>query len=285
MTPFPRTLLTEVHRNLSRRLVRILLLLGVIACAAAGIIAWLANDDGPNQFEAERAVVVSDDLDPTPWAIDLVELWPENGADPVLGIAVIPLVMGALVAGASMVGAEWRAGTVTTNLTWEPRRVRLAVAKFAATGLCAAVIGLLFIVLFALALLPTIAAHGSFEGADADWWLQAVAAVGRGAVLIGAVAIAGAALAMIGRNTAAAIGVAFVLVSILDPILRSWKPRLDRWLVTSNAAWAMSANEGFDASGAAYDPVRGGVIATIYLVALAAAAVYLFRSRDIAATG
>jgi ABC-2 type transport system permease protein len=36
-----------------------------------------------------------------------------------------------LLLGASFVGAEWHAGTMTTLLTWEPRRVRVILAKIA----------------------------------------------------------------------------------------------------------------------------------------------------------
>ena len=40
-----------------------------------------------------------------------------------------------IVLGASAVGAEYRAGTVTTILTWEPRRVRLLAARLGAVAI------------------------------------------------------------------------------------------------------------------------------------------------------
>ena len=49
--------------------------------------------------------------------------------------------------GASAVGAEYRAGTVTTILTWEPRRTRLLLARIGA----AVIVGmLLFVVVHAV---------------------------------------------------------------------------------------------------------------------------------------
>ena len=44
-------------------------------------------------------------------------------------MTAIFLVVGALFAGASVAGAEWRAGSMTTLLTWEPRRVRVIVGR------------------------------------------------------------------------------------------------------------------------------------------------------------
>jgi hypothetical protein len=285
VTSFGRTLLVEVQRNLARRLVRVLILLAIGACAVAGALTWAADDDGPDRFQPQGAQVVDGQPDPTPWALDLVELWPANGGDPILAMAAVPLMMGGLIAGASMIGAEWRAGTVTTNLTWEPRRVRLAAAKFTATALVAFVVAILLQVVFVLALLPNIAAHGSFDGADADWWASALGGLGRGAALTGLIAVAGASLAMIGRNTATAIGVGFVLVSILEPIARAWKPALDRWLLTSNTAWSYIGERGVDDNGSTYTAGRAGAIVVVYLVALAAVAIALFRRRDVASAG
>ena len=72
--------------------------------------------------------------------------------------------------GASAVGAEYRAGTVTTILTWEPRRTRLLLARLGA----AALVGmLLFVIVHAVfiggwALGASL--NGSTAGRDADFW-------------------------------------------------------------------------------------------------------------------
>ena len=63
-------------------------------------------------------------------------------ADILLGISVLIMILMWLV-GASFIGAEWRHGTITTLLTWEPRRIRLMVAKVAAVVLFGFVVSLL----------------------------------------------------------------------------------------------------------------------------------------------
>ena len=56
--------------------------------------------------------------------------------------------------GAAVAGGEWRAGTITTVLTWEPRRVRLNLARTAACGILAFVVGVVLQVVFLASLPP-----------------------------------------------------------------------------------------------------------------------------------
>ena len=217
------TLITiELRRALARPLVRVLIGLALIATAVAGVITFIQtgkpSSDGP---------------------INLTELWPANGEDPILLVTTLFLAIGALVAGASVAGAEWRAGSIVTLLTWEPRRVRVGVARVLSAALAAAVIGLVLQVVFALALLPALLAHGSTAGADGAWFWGLVGGVARSALLTGLAAALGASLAMIGRNTAVALGAAFVYLNVLEQVLRAWKPWLGRWLISENVALFM----------------------------------------------
>ena len=170
---------------------------------------------------------------------------------------------------------------MTTLLTWEPRRVRVLVARLTAVLLAAAVIALVLLVVFTLALLPALLAHGSTAGADAAWWRGLVGGVARSAVLTGLAATLGASLAMIGRNTAVALGVAFVYLNVLEGVLRAWKPWVGRWLVSENAAIFLSDGR---ASGLSF--TRSTMTATltvvVYVAAVAGVATLLFRRRDIA---
>ncbi len=143
----------ELRRALARRLVRVLIGLALVATGVVGVVTYIQSSepssDGP---------------------IAVVDLWPTSGEDPILLVPAIFLAAGALLAGASVVGAEWRAGSISTLLTWEPRRGRVAVAKVATAALAAAAIGLILQVVFVLALLPALLAHGSTAGADAEWF-------------------------------------------------------------------------------------------------------------------
>ena len=79
--------------------------------------------------------------------------------------------------GASVAGAEWRAGTVTTVLTWEPSRLRLHAARTVSAAVLAFVIGVVLEVAFLASVLPAVLLHGTTEGTDAAWRIGAVAAM------------------------------------------------------------------------------------------------------------
>ena len=160
--------------------------------------------------------------------------WPSctrRPGDSFLGVGAFFLLIGAVVGGASMVGAEWRAGTFVTLLTWEPNRRRVAVAKLLACGLVAT----------AIAVVLLVAVHRRLPPGDAG--ARHDRGHGRGVV-----ALAGgrdradrvphrvggdvcAAVAMIGRSTAAALGVAFAYLLVFENLLRAWKPWAGRFLV------------------------------------------------------
>ena len=259
------TLITiELRRALSRRLVQVLIGLALVVTAIAGIVAFIQT--GKPTADAPVA---------------LVELWPTSGNDAILMVTAFFLVVGALFAGASVAGAEWRAGSMTTMLTWEPRRVRVIVARLTAVLLAAAVIGLVLQVLFTLALLPALLAHGSTAGADAAWWRGLVGGVARSAVLTGLAAALGASLAMIGRNTAVALGAAFVYLNVLEGVLRAWKPWLGRWLVSENATIFLTDGRVRDLPFTR-STITATLTVVIYVVGVATVATVLFRRRDVA---
>jgi len=64
------------------------------------------------------------------------------------------------------------------------------------------------------------------------WWWGLVGGVTRSAVLTGLAAALGASLAMIGRNTAVALGAAFVYLNVVEGVLRAWKPWLGRCFIS-----------------------------------------------------
>ena len=67
----------------------------------------------------------------------LADWWVAARSDGTVLIAAVFLLLGGVFAGAAVAGAEWRAGTITTVLTWEPRRVRLNLTRTAACGILA----------------------------------------------------------------------------------------------------------------------------------------------------
>lgn len=179
---------------------------------------------------------------------------------------------------ASFVGAEWTTGGVATLLTWRPRRGAVFAGKLVAliTAITAVyvVVGAAWVAgCWLLAAQRGGPGHGSRQLAES---LAASGARGLGLALFAAVA--GFALASLGRRTVAAFGVAaaYVVAEIGVPtVLRRWdvatpdryllRSYLDTWLTTPYGAdWLTAAG------------VLGAVVAALLVVAAAA-----FQRRDV----
>ena len=214
-------------------------------------------------------------------SLRLTELWAPEGGDAIWAVTSVFLGIGALIGAASMIGAEWKAGTFTTLLTWEPRRVRVAVTKLAAAGLLAVVVAVALQLVLAGALMPTILLRGTTEGADGEWLRTAAGGLARSGLLAGLAAVVGGAVAMIGRSTSAALGAAFAYLAIVEAILRAWRPLQARWLLGENATIFLT---GRRLDGVPFDRPVELAWATLlgYAVALVVLAAVTFRNRDVA---
>ena len=131
-----RLLASEIRRLASRRLVKWMLLVSIFLVLLLVVIVAVTHDPDARDLRD---------------AMTLTELWLTKAAAAQLGvnrdnaiatISVLTYLL-VIVIGASAVGAEYRAGTVGTILTWEPRRIRLLVARLVA----AAVVGMAFFLL------------------------------------------------------------------------------------------------------------------------------------------
>ncbi len=112
-------------------------------------------------------------------------------------------------------------------LTWEPRRVRIFLVR------AAVVVGSVFALavalqrVLALALAAAAALRGTTVDTGSPWFAgrrRDRAADRRLASAFGA--SLGVTLAMIGRNTAAALGVAFGYLAIVESLLRGFIPKI-----------------------------------------------------------
>jgi hypothetical protein len=187
------------------------------------------------------------------------------------------LIMIGLGLGASFVGAEWHHRTMALTLTWEPRRIRVALAKIAAAAACTMVGVAVIELLLSAALLPAAFFRGSTGGVDASWLAHTFSVGIRGAAAVGIAASLGAALAFLARNTAFALGVCFVWIAVLEGFVRQGKPGWARWMLGDNTA-------GFIAGGA--DAPRtglaSGILLGLYAAGMAWMAAGTFARRDVA---
>jgi ABC-type transport system involved in multi-copper enzyme maturation permease subunit len=267
-------LVVEMRRALHRPVVRVLVLIALLGCAAAGVIAFI-DSSGKSLAELQ----VNGQHHP---AI-MRDWWIAGTGDGALAIASLFLVIGGLIGGATVAGAEWRAGTITTLLTWEPRRVRVHLSRTAACAILAFLIALALQIVFLASLLPAVLMNGSTANLDAAWWVSLVAAMGRTSLLTAIAAMLAVALSTIGRNTAFALVVVFAWITVLEGLIRGLKPGLARFLWGENMtivlSWAQLDNVRFQRG-----PVVALVTVTLYLSVIVAAATWAFRRRDVAAT-
>jgi len=265
-------IVVEMRRALHRRVVWVLVAMALVGIVILGLVAF---------FDSAGKTVAQLHENGTHAAV-MADWWVAGGGDGILMIAAIPLLIGGLLGGASVAGAEWRAGTVTTLLTWEPRRLRLHGARTASAFALASIIAFALQALFLAATLPAVLTSGTTAGVDADWWMSLVAAMGRIAVLTGATAVLGVSLATLGRNATFALGAAFGWMAVGEGLVRGVKPALQDLLVGENLAitltWAQLDGADFTRS-----EIAAAVTLFLWFGLVAAAATSSFQRRDISA--
>lgn len=265
-------LVVEMRRALHRRAIRVLVGLGLAMCVVAGLVAFTASS-GKTLFELTTA----DDSQPAV----MRDWWIAGTGDGVLSIASFFLVLGGLFGGATVAGAEWRANTITTVLTWEPRRTRLNAARTASSGLLAFLIAFALQAIFLVSFVPAVLAHGTTAGTDADWWIALAGAMARTSVLTGLAAVLGVAFATIGRNTAFALVTVFAWVAVIENLVRGLKPGLAGYLWGENIAtvltWAQLDDVDFTRG-----PLTALATVALYTAVTAVLASATFSRRDVA---
>ncbi len=219
----------------------------------------------------------------------------ENYAQAV-GVATAML---AFLLAATFIGAEWSSKNLVAWLFWEPRRLRVMAAKLLA----------LLASMLALAALAQLAWFGTAKlllhhrgrpvsslGPQAEhFWSHVVNAQSRAALLVLITALIGFSLASLMRNSAAALGVAFVYFAVVENVIRGVNPDLQPYLFTTNvAAWIVSS--GITVYGKdVYNPqlgftspreiaisnVHGGVTLLVFAAVATAVSVAVFARRDL----
>jgi ABC-type transport system involved in multi-copper enzyme maturation permease subunit len=243
-------LASEFRRFGSRRLVKVLVALEVLAIVATGVIVFLTQ---------EYALVGLPDV--------------------LMGTSLVLVSVGWIL-GASAIGADWHAGHVTTILTWEPRRGRVQFAKIAAALTGVFVLSLVIHVLLGIALAVAAAGAGSTTGTDAAWLAESAGVALRVAALSSIFAGFGFGLASAGRNTAVALGVGFGYLVVVENLVRGLRPQWTPWLLQDNAGlFVVGSPIDFPLLGRS--TIGAGLYLTAVGVAMLLAATGLFRARDV----
>ena len=263
---------TEMRRALQRRAVRVLIAIALVGCAVAGVVAY---------FGSAGKTVTELRFDDEGHPAIMADWWIAESAEGFLVVAMFFLFLGAFFGGATVAGGEWRAGTVTTVLTWEPRRLRLHGARTASAGVLAFVISLALQVLFLASFLPAVFLNGTTAGVDGAFWVELIVVMVRISVITAVVAMLAIALATVGRNTAFAVITMFAWLVVVEGLIRGLKPSLARWLWAENLGTIMRWAQLDDV-----DFARGPLIASatllIYCAVIVGLASASFQHRDIA---
>ena len=103
-------------------------------------------------------------------------------------------------------------------------------------------------------------------------------------VVASAIALIGAAVATIGRNTAAALGAVFVYLALLESLLRSLRPMLSRFMVGDSAVVLISGNELEVSDGSTLMVLTQGhayVVLATWVALMVAVGLVMLRARDV----
>jgi hypothetical protein len=306
-----RLLSSEWLRFRSRRIVRVLFVVGVIGIAAGATIAGVSSKP-PSEAQLARAERMAernitqcikrhgfkDAFGPRPAgqsdedycrahisAENLVgeEQLSLDDLPQYLQVASFIAILFGLVVGASMVGASWQTGTITTIFSWEPRRLRWFASRLVVTFVGVLVVAIALLAIFAVAIALAAALRGSSE--TSPGWASDVLRTGlRIALVASAASLIGAAVAMIGRNTAAALGGVFIYMAVLESLVRGFRPTMGRFLL-GDSIGAFVTGENVDipsaTSGVTITPMHGATTIAIYAAALIVVAALLLRARDV----
>src|SRR5438445_6494378 len=125
---------------------------------------------------------------------------------------------------------------MATLRSWEPRRVRVMIAKLIAAVFVTFVIVMVLQALLVGALYPAAAYRGTTAGTSAGFW-RLFSYVGlRSGALAALAAVLGFSTGALGRNTAAGLGAGFVYIAVVEGgLLGGLIPGIRQWLIIGNA--------------------------------------------------
>lgn len=243
---------------------------------------------GPDADVSDCAKAVTPQAD---WFLGRQQLDPVNLAqDLPLGIALFTAVIAVLI-GSTMIGAEWSAGSVGTQLLFESRRSRVWAAKAVAVAVATAVMGLLVFTLIWTGILLAYQAWSST--ALPAGFSQGLSEAGLRVVAFTAVAgLVGYAVTMAVRHTVVVLGMMLAYSVIGEAFLRNFWPRVEPWLVSNNTfAWVKDGysitrypNECFEECRPVVDKISlldSALYFGVLTVVLLGVSLLVFRRRDV----
>ena len=299
---------SELLRFRSRRLVVVVLVASLIGTGVGVVIA--AFQSTPPTAEAlataraqareEVAACLEQDWEGIPIGGSLERFCEDNFGDPTLymgshlkladlpgileGISAITSIMG-LVVGASVVAVSWQTGTISTILTWEPRRLRWFASRVLVIAAGVLVMTLAIVAFLSAGIAGAAILRGSTLGTDGAWWSDVLSTSLRVGVAASISAVIGAAVAAVGRHTAAALGVVFVWTAVIEGLIRGLRPQWTPWLLGDNLgsflSWQSTETQFEPFASYTITPGRALFVIAGYAILTLALGFTFVRVRDV----
>jgi ABC-2 type transport system permease protein len=128
----------------------------------------------------------------------------QHYSETVGGVGVAMVII-AFIVGASFVGAEFGAGSLSTQLIFEPRRTRVVAVKAIAVGVGLAVTAIALLLYLGLLMYAGSELRGVVHGLDATWFAARAGDLARVAGAVALAGIAAYAITIVARRTVAAV--------------------------------------------------------------------------------
>jgi ABC-2 type transport system permease protein len=232
----------------------------------------------PNRFDSLEEFC-SDQVRPEYFEPSADELRLSDLVNILKGSSFFVIIIG-LFLGASFGGADWHTGTMATLLTWEPRRLRVMLARAVVTAVVVLALALAVQALLAGAIWLGATLRGATVLSDGFWRDVFETVLRVGAIAIAA-AIIGLGLATIGRNTAAAVMVLFGYLALFEVLFRGLRPTIAGWLLITNMAVAVDAHEIEITRSTIITVAHAGAVVAIWALGVVALGALAFRTRDV----
>lgn len=211
-----------------------------------------------------------------------------------LGVVFVLAMLAALV-GTTFVGHDWASGSMSNQLLFEPRRIRVWAAKAIAVVLATAVTALLVLVAWWLGIVAVAGARDI--AASAEVWSDVRSMVLRGVLVVAMAALVAYALTALFRSTVAALGLMFGTAVVGNLLVAAViGPGAERWMLPTNVlAFVRNGYEYYVGDGGYVECDEMGNCTGMETLSLTHAAVYLgtivvvsvalslwsFRRRDV----
>ncbi|TMK59667.1 MAG: hypothetical protein E6G54_05675 [Actinobacteria bacterium] len=269
---------SELLRARSRRILPMMLVGGVLLIMVAMVIA------GANSHKPTPAQIASADAAFKKFR-DLALVIEHSGTFVVLlGVALA----------ASLGGADWSAGTMTTLLTWEPRRIRVLLIRALVVAFLVAVVTFLLQGVLMATFSLAVALRGTSLGAPPGLVGTAVQTALRVSTVSVGFGLVALWVATIGRSTVAALGVLFGYLVLFEGVIAGFRPSIqDRLLVRAGGVivsqqpiydqgpGSFSSNGSFTQPPVLLGLTEAWVVAAVYVVVVMVLALLVFRARDV----